>query len=72
MVRTDRRRSECVNDWSFEVVDSRSSIIESRFSEATTRRPPGTAAGTPMQDTEPFWVPWTPAPLVMARQRASR
>ena len=28
-----------------------------RFSASTARMPPGTAAGTPMQETEPFWMP---------------
>ena len=54
------------------VVDSRSSSMAIRFSAAMARMPPGTPAGTPTQDTEPFWVPCTPAPLVTARQRASR
>ena len=34
--------------------------------------PDGTAPGTPMQLIEPFWRPWTPAPLVAMTQRISR
>ena len=70
--RDTRRRSEWVKVWSLLEAHSRSSMVAIRFSASTARMPPGTPAGTPMQLTEPFWVPCDPAAFVTNRQRASR
>ena len=55
--RATLRRSEWVKVWSFDEAHSRSRAMAMRFSASTARMPPGTAAGTPMQETEPFWMP---------------
>ena len=71
-VRAVLRKSEWLNVWSLLDAHSRSSIAATRFSANTARIPEGTAAGIPIQLTEPFWIPCTPAPFVMYRQRISR
>ena len=71
-IRAVRRMSEWEKLWSLPEATSRPSMAASRFSASTSRMPEGTAPTRPMQLMDPFWVPCTPPPLIISRQRASR
>src|SRR5256885_104240 len=64
------RMAECEARASLPEATSSPSIAASRFSASTARTPPGSDSGKAMQEMEPFWTPWLPAPWVTMRQRA--
>ena len=56
--------SEFEKLWSLEDAHSSPRSAATRFSPITSRIPAGTPAATPIQLTEPFWIPWLPQPFV--------
>ena len=56
--------SELEKLWSLEEAHSSPRRAATRFSPIISRIPAGTLAVTPTQLTDPFWIPWLPAPFV--------